>query len=120
MYFDEKGCIIVSFINLKDVYEKEVVPGFKGKFIHSNNVTVAYWSITEGSMLPEHDHLHEQIANVIKGELELSIDGEIKTLKAGEVAVIPSKAKHHGKAITDCYVIDIFNPVREDYIFEPE
>ncbi len=110
----------MSFINLKDVYEKEVVPGFEGKFIHSNNITVAYWSITKGSILPEHDHPHEQIANVIEGELELSIEGEIKLLKSGEVAIIPSNAKHYGKAISDCYVIDIFNPVREDYKFAPE
>ena len=120
MPFDEQGSKIMVFINLKDVFEKEVVPGFKGKFVHSNNVTVAYWSITEGSVMPEHDHPHEQIANVIKGELELSIEGEIKLLKAGEVAVIPSNAKHYGKAITDCFVIDIFNPVREDYKFAPE
>ncbi|MHA1967040.1 MAG: cupin domain-containing protein [Candidatus Hodarchaeales archaeon] len=110
----------MSFINLKDVYEKEVVPGFKGKFVHSVNVTVAYWSITKGSLLPEHDHPHEQVTNVIKGELELSIGEGIKILKAGEVAVIPSNAKHHGKAISDCYVIDVFNPVREDYKFVPE
>lgn len=110
----------MSFINLKEIAEREVVPGFKGKFIHSDNVTVVHWSITAESELSEHNHPHEQITNIIDGELELSIEGKTKRLKSGELAVVPSNVKHHGKAITDCYVIDVFYPIREDYRIELE
>jgi quercetin dioxygenase-like cupin family protein len=108
----------MSFINLSEIVEREVVPGFKGKFIHSENVTIVHWSITAGSLLSEHNHPHEQITNIIDGELELSIEGETKRLKSGELAVVPSNVKHHGKAITDCYVLDVFYPIREDYRIE--
>ncbi|MFX0052365.1 MAG: cupin domain-containing protein [Candidatus Hodarchaeota archaeon] len=110
----------MSFINLSEIGEREVVPGFRGKFIHSDNVTVAHWSIAAGSELTEHNHPHEQITNVIDGELELSIEGKTKRLKTGELAIVPSNTKHHGRAITDCYVIDVFYPVREDYRIESE
>ena len=56
----------MSFMNLKEITEKEVVPGFKGKFIHSDNVTIVHWDITVGAKLSEHNHLHEQITNIIK------------------------------------------------------
>lgn len=108
----------MSFIKLKDISEREVVPGFRGKFIHSKNVTVVHWSITAGSNLTEHNHLHEQVTNIIEGEFEFSIEGITQELKSGELVIVPSNVKHHGKAITDCYIVDVFYPVREDYRIE--
>lgn len=108
----------MSFIKLDDIVGREVVPGFKGKFIHSQNVTIVHWAITAGSLLTEHNHPHEQITNLIDGELELTIEGITKIMRAGEVVVVPPDVKHKGTAITDCYVIDVFYPIREDYRVE--
>lgn len=108
----------MSFINLDDIAEREVVPGFRGKFIHSENVTIVHWSITAESKLSEHNHPHEQVTNVIDGVLELTIEGVTKQLKSGELAVVPSNVKHHGRAVTDCYILDVFYPIREDYRIE--
>jgi quercetin dioxygenase-like cupin family protein len=108
----------MSFINLETITESEVVPGFRGKFIHSDNVTIVYWKITTGAKLSEHNHPHEQITNIISGELELTIEGKTRVLKSGELVVVPSNVKHSGRAISDCYVIDVFYPIREDYRVE--
>ncbi len=102
-------------INMDDIEEKELFPGFKGRFIHSKNLTVVHWSITAGSSLQKHSHPHEQITNIIKGEFEFVIDGRTKKLTTGGIALIPSEVQHSGNAITDCYVVDVFYPVREDY-----
>lgn len=110
----------MSFYNLNEIKEIEVVPGFHGKFIHTKNVTVAFWSIKAGSKLPEHKHPNEQITNVLDGELELIIKGEKKRLKAGETAIVASNISHQGTAVTNCYIIDVFNPAREDYQFEDD
>lgn len=101
--------------DLKDIDEKEIVPGYHGKFIHSENMTIAYWDITAGYPLPEHTHPHEQIVNVIEGTLELTVKSETRTLTPGSVVVIPSHVPHSGKAVTNCKVIDVFYPVRKDY-----
>lgn len=106
----------MPFINLELVEAKEIVPGFTARMVHSENMTLAYWDIKAGSVLPEHSHPHEQVAaQVISGEFELTLEGETKLMKAGDIAVIPSNAIHSGRAITDCQLLDVFSPVREDY-----
>ncbi len=105
----------MPFLNLDGLEESEPIPGYRAHFVHSKNMTLAYWTIEAGAPLPEHSHLHEQVANVIEGEFELTVDGETRRLGPGTVAVIPSNATHSGKAITNCRIIDVFYPVREDY-----
>ncbi|MFK7951800.1 MAG: cupin domain-containing protein [Ekhidna sp.] len=104
------------FRNLDDINPKEILPGYTVRFVHSEKMTMAFWDVKAGSPLPEHAHHHEQIANVMEGEYELTINGETQRLKPGQVAVIPSNVPHSGIAITDCKLMDIFAPVREDYL----
>ena len=101
-------------INLDSIKEKEVVKGFRGKFIHSENMTHAYWSIDKGADLPEHAHPHEQVVNILEGKFEMTVGGEKMTIQPGDIIVIPSNIPHTGKAITDCRILDVFSPVRED------
>ena len=105
----------MAFINLADVEEKVLVPGTRVQFVHSENMTFAYWMFEAGAELPDHSHPHEQVANIIEGELELTLDGKAVIIKPGQVVVIPSGVSHSGKAITDCKIIDVFYPIREDY-----
>jgi len=105
----------MAFIPLDQTPEKELIPGFQAKLIHTDGLTVGYFRIKAGSILPEHHHIHEQISNVLEGEFEMTLDGTTQLLKPGMVAVIPAMTVHSGKAVTDCYILDIFNPVREDY-----
>ncbi|HML24054.1 MAG TPA: cupin domain-containing protein [Aggregatilinea sp.] len=105
----------MTFGKLSDQQAREIVPGFFGKFVHTDRMTVSYWTIDEGAVLPEHHHPHEQITTVIEGQLELTVDGETRVLGPLETAVIPSEAVHGGRAVTNCFVIDVFQPARDDY-----
>ncbi|MDX1941413.1 MAG: cupin domain-containing protein [Saprospiraceae bacterium] len=103
------------FIQLSDIPDKEILPGFHFKMIHTDGVTVAHVRIDKGGVLPEHHHIHEQVTNVISGELEMTIGGETHVCKAGECAAIPPSMPHSARALSDCYVIDVFRPTRDDY-----
>jgi len=94
---------------------RELVPGHHGRFIHSAHTTHVYWTIDAGATLPEHSHPHEQIVNMLDGTYELVVDGERFVLDAGDVLVIPGGATHGGRAHTDCRILDVFSPVREEY-----
>jgi|SRR5680860_1164308 len=101
--------------DISKIEEKEIIRGFKGKFFHTNSFTIAFWEIEEGSVLPEHSHIHEQSTQVIEGKLELVVEGVVTVLEPGMIANIPSNVIHRGKALTNCKVTDVFSPTREDY-----
>lgn len=105
----------MPFVTLEALDRTEKIPGFLGAFLHTDNMTVADWSVEAGATFPEHSHAHEQISIVVEGEFELTIEGETEVLRPGRVAIIPSEASHSGRAVTDCTIIDVFSPVREDY-----
>jgi quercetin dioxygenase-like cupin family protein len=94
---------------------REVIPGFVGRFLHSDTMTFALWQIAAGSLLPEHSHPHEQVVHLYEGEFEMTVQGRTMRMKPGEVFAIPGNARHHGRAVTDCRIMDAFCPVRDDY-----
>jgi len=108
----------MNFKNIKSLPAREIIPGFHGRFIHLEKMTYSYWEIEAGSILPLHAHPHEQISKVLEGQLELTIASKTEIMKAGMLAVIPSNVPHTGKALSDCVVMDVFSPVREDYKLE--
>jgi quercetin dioxygenase-like cupin family protein len=108
----------MSFITLNNLTPKEVVPGYYGRVIHTETMSLMYWMVEKEAIMPIHTHLHEQVAHVIIGRFELTVDGETRVMEPGMVAVIPPHAPHGGKAITYCELMDVFYPVREDYKFE--
>lgn len=106
----------MAFFNLSKIDERELLPGFNVRFVHTDSMTLAYWTIDEGSELPEHSHHHEQVlAAVMEGEFQLTVDGEARVVRPGDVVVIPSNVVHSGRALTRCKLLDVFHPVREDY-----
>ena len=105
----------MNLLTLDDIEPKELMPGFFGRFIHSQGMTVAHWDIKAGSELPTHSHPQEMIINFMEGEFELTVDQETRTLRPGDIVVIPGEVPHAGKAITDCRIIDAWHPPRDDY-----
>ena len=102
-------------MNLENIKQKEFFPGLKGKLVHGDKITWAFWDVEKGAEVPEHSHHNEQIMHVIDGEFEFILNGNKKIYKSGDVVVIPSDIPHSGKALTECRLMDVFSPVREEY-----
>jgi quercetin dioxygenase-like cupin family protein len=105
----------MPFVDLNTLPVKEQIKGFHGRAIHTGTMSFLYWSVDAGASIPEHNHPHEQVAHVLSGRFELTVAGETKVLEPGLVAVIPPHVPHGGKALTDCRLLDVFQPEREDY-----
>ena len=105
-----------TFVTTQGMVEKRPVEGAVGRIVHGDGMTLAHWEFEEGTVLPAHEHPHEQIALVVEGRLELTVGDRTRTLEAGEAAVIPSNVRHGARAVTRCRVVDSFAPKREDLV----
>lgn len=97
------------------VPERELVPGYHGRIVHSDTMTVIHWRVEAGAVLPEHSHPHEQVLTLVAGEFEAHLKGERRRLVPGQIVVIPGDMPHGGVALSDCIIVDAFHPVREEY-----
>lgn len=102
--------------DLDQVTELTLAPGIRARVVHTGHMSVAHVVLDAGAVLPLHSHHNEQIVNVIDGELELIVAGETHVLRRGRVVVLPPMVPHSGKTAGGCVVIDVFHPVREDFI----
>jgi len=102
-------------VTLTTVPERELFPGYRARLVHSERMTFSYVDVDPGASFAEHDHPHEQVIHLLSGEFEVTIDGETRVMRAGEVAVVPPNARHRGTAITACRILDAFAPGRDDY-----
>lgn len=102
-------------MNISDIEPKEIIKGFKGRFVHMRSFTLGFWEIEAGACIPLHAHVHEQTTQIIEGEFEMTVGDDTKIYKPGMLVSIPSNILHGGKALSNCKLSDVFCPVREDY-----
>ena len=105
----------MSKIEVASLKANLLIDGYLARFIHTAHMTFSFVDVIAGKSLPEHAHMNEQVSIMLEGTFELTLDGVTISFGPGEVIVIPSNAKHSGLAITDCRLLDVFYPVREDY-----
>lgn len=105
----------MPFLSPSEQTRREPMPGFVGRFSTGLTMTSVNWTIAAGATLPEHAHPHEQISHVLAGEFEFTIGNETQRLGPSMVAVVPPNVTHSGRAVTECRIIDVFHPVRDDY-----
>jgi quercetin dioxygenase-like cupin family protein len=76
-------------------------------------MTFAYYTVAAGAWIHEHSHPHDEVWNVIDGELEITIASETQVAGAGCAAMIPPNTAHSVKALTDVRVIVVDYPRRD-------
>ena len=101
--------------SIKNIPPKELTTGIIGHYVHGSSMTFGYVEIEAGSDLAMHKHVHEQITYLIEGKMDMIMDGKKYPLTPGMYLVIPSNTFHSAVAHTDCKLIDVFSPVREEY-----
>ncbi len=100
---------------LADIKSREIIPGYHGKLIHTEHMTLAFWEVEEGAEVPMHAHINEQVMKVLEGEFQFTVGKVTQIYGPGELVVIPPETSHGGKALTPCKLMDVFSPVREEY-----
>src|SRR5579863_7292341 len=100
-----------------DEVKTEVMnPRISRKVITGEKAMVAQVFIAKGAVVPEHHHESEQITYILEGALEFELEGRRVVVNAGEVLHIPSNVPHRAVALEDTLDLDIFSPIRHDWL----
>src|ERR1700736_5005843 len=100
-----------------DSMEKEVLsPTIARKIISGDKAMVAQVFLTRGAVVPEHHHESEQITYILEGALQFEIEGKQIVVAKGQVLRIPSYVPHSAVALEDTLDLDIFSPIRTDWL----
>ena len=86
------------------------------KVIHSERMTTARILLKKGGVVPRHSHENEQISHVLEGSLLFQFDDREITAGAGDLVEIPSNEAHRVVALEDSVAMDVFQPVRADWV----
>jgi quercetin dioxygenase-like cupin family protein len=99
-----------------DVPRQTLAPGIERRFLTAARMTIARFSLKRGAVVPSHAHDHEQVSYVVSGALRFRVEGEETLVRAGEALQIPTWAEHSVEVVEDTEVIDVFSPVRQDWV----
>lgn len=104
-----------SVVGLRAADPLELAPGVTMRPLFGEGAMLNLLEFDPGARVPVHDHPHEQLGYVIEGELALEIDGVEHRLGPGDAYRIAGGTPHAAWADGACVVLDVFQPVREDY-----
>jgi quercetin dioxygenase-like cupin family protein len=86
------------------------------KIVAGEREMLAQIYMKRGALVPIHAHESEQMTYVLQGALRFLVGGEEITLREGEVLHIPSWTPHQAEALEDTFELDVFSPVRQDWL----
>ena len=102
------------YVRIDEIPSAEFAPGLTFRPVLGEGVLTNFVHFTPGSEAPRHVHEEEQIVIILDGEMSFDLDGDVRTMRKGDVAVIPAWVPH-GAWTTDttCLEVDVFCPPRK-------
>jgi quercetin dioxygenase-like cupin family protein len=105
------------FYKVNDSGYKQVLPGIRLKtLVYGENTLFSEFRMEANSILPQHSHYHEQTGYLVEGRIRLTIGQQTFEAGPGDSWCIPSNTDHSAEILEKSLAIEVFSPVREDYL----
>ena len=105
-----------QFFRWDDVPLEKVSDTLSRKLVTGEHEMVTQIFLKKGCVVPTHSHVSEQVTMCITGSMKFDIAGQEYILKPGELILIPSWVEHSAYAFEDTLEMDIFSPIRQDWL----
>jgi quercetin dioxygenase-like cupin family protein len=99
-----------------DIPEDALNPLAGRKALHGSAITVARFRFDKGNQVAMHHHANDQVTIVQSGAVRMVVGEEVLQMKAGDMIHVPPDVPHGNEALEDTVIIEVFSPVREDWI----
>jgi len=98
----------IALEKITEMISQKIVPG--------ERQMLAQIYLKRGALVPMHTHESEQMTYILQGSLRFFVAGEEIIVREGEVLHIPSNTPHQAEALEDTFELDVFSPVRSDWL----
>jgi quercetin dioxygenase-like cupin family protein len=104
------------FVIPKEVAQVEMLPGVNRRTMATTDeAMLCEFFLMRGAVVPEHNHMNDQVGYVVFGRVEMTIGGQVQICQPGDSYAIPGGILHSAHALVDTLIIDVFSPPRSDY-----
>ena len=115
------GFSLAQHLNWANIPVERPAAGIERQMFVGNRMMICRFRFKPFLVTPEHDHPHEQMTIVERGRVRFFIEGKERIASAGDVLHFPSRCEHGATMLEEEVVlIDIFSPVREDFLPQGE
>jgi len=106
-----------EYIQNEGLNWEDVAPGMKRQFMgYDDEIMMVKVKFDKGGIGARHAHIHSQTTYVVSGSFEVAIVDEKKVLRGGDGFYIPPNVEHGAVCLEDGILIDVFSPIREDFM----
>ena len=92
-------------------------PGVRRRVLtHTDELMMVEFDFEKDAVGKMHFHPHVQASYVARGSFEVTVDGQVETLVAGQSFIVPSNAVHGVRALEAGLLVDCFAPARQDFV----
>lgn len=96
---------------------RQALDGIRQKtLVHGDKTLMTEFLLQKDAILPLHSHPHEQTGYLVKGRIRLTIGEDVHEVLPGDSWCIPGGMLHCAEIIKESIAVEVFSPVREDYL----
>lgn len=96
---------------------KELLPGiFMKPLTYGDNSLLCEFHLKQGAVIPQHQHPQEQVGYLVQGEMRFISEAGERVVSSGHSWNFKGGVLHGAQVLADSVVIEVFSPVREDYL----
>ncbi|MCU0615125.1 MAG: cupin domain-containing protein [Desulfobacterales bacterium] len=107
----------ILFYKVNESGYKQVLPGINLKtLVYGEKTLFSEFRMEADSRLPNHSHPHEQTGYLVQGRIRLTIGPDTFEVGPGDSWCIPGNTDHSAEILENSVAIEVFSPVREDYL----
>lgn len=100
----------------EDLPLEVVTPLFSRRVKHGEKTTMSQLIMKKGALVARHHHVNEQLTTIVSGSMLFRFDDREVVVGPGQLLLIPPDVPHSAEALEDAVGVDIFSPVREDWL----
>jgi len=99
-----------------DIPFEPITPAVSRKYVTGDRVTIAQFELKKDGIIPRHSHENEQLTMVMSGALRFTFADREVVVGPGDIIQMPAWLEHGVDVLEDSVVIDVFSPVRQDWL----